>query len=73
MNRFRMNGRRLRDDWFIFEFDHDHRECGSRNTCEPVSEEIHELCAGNSCAYSDGPCEFHPAGCDCSDGACQEL
>jgi len=31
--------------------------------------ECHELCTG---CNEDGTCDFHPKGCDCSYGACQE-
>lgn len=31
--------------------------------------DVHELCLG---CEPDGSCPFHPVGCTCSNGACQE-
>lgn len=69
---FRAGGSVLRDDWFLFFFDHDHSKCPVTDACEPRRTENHELCSLKQCSYRRGPCEFHPVGCDCSNGACQD-
>lgn len=64
----------LKDDWFVFHFDHDHSRCvgPQRGACEPTRTEVHEMrCSHDRCYYRPGPCVFHPVGCECSEGACQ--
>jgi hypothetical protein len=54
------------DDWFR----HYHR-FGDRDTV--VASEVHELCDAAACDYRPTqPCPWHPPGCDCSLGACQQ-
>lgn len=68
------DGHAVMDDWFIFTFDHNHMLCDAskRGHCEPISYTVHEMCQRMYCRHGIKPeCPFHPAGCECSNGACQ--
>jgi hypothetical protein len=55
----------LDDDWFRFYGTEPGTEWGT------VYYEVHELC-GRQCSYREELCPWHPPGCQCSLGACQE-
>jgi hypothetical protein len=54
------------DDWFRFFY-----QPGDFNNVRFY--EVHEMCRAASCSFRPGTwCPFHPIGCDCSFGACQD-
>jgi hypothetical protein len=54
------------DDWFRF-----FHQLGDRD--DVCYFEVHEMCRAASCAFRPGAwCPFHPIGCQCSLGACQD-
>jgi hypothetical protein len=52
------------DDWFRFYY--------KENKDNVVAYEIHEMCNRARCSFRAEPCKWHPIGCECSLGACQE-
>lgn len=53
------------DDWFRF-----FHALGNRG--DVLYYEVHEMCNASDCTFRPGQrCPFHPAGCECSLGACQ--
>jgi hypothetical protein len=64
------------DDWFRFYYDPPAETDKARASGRVRYFEVHELdCTRQQCAFRawdrDG-CPFHPPGCECSRGACQE-
>jgi hypothetical protein len=56
----------LDDDWFRFYGPKPGSLSGTTHF------EVHELsCTIDRCCFRDEPCPFHPPGCKCSYGACQ--
>lgn len=72
---FDESGTMMKDDWFVFYFDHDHSRCHRANPlaqCDPVRYSVHELCSRFSCSDPNfRECPHHPEGCGCSLGQCQ--
>lgn len=59
----------LKEDWFAWDINRD----GSVRPPEAGGRvEVHELCTRWHCAHGYSPCPWHPRGCDCSFGGCQD-